>query len=387
MFFQQFSRKIIIPASSLLLLASGCQVCQIAPVSLMGQSESVTQPNVQIALVSDVNGKRSSQFSSRGGLNVRLQNNSRTAIVYNTGADNIISENETDPSADSGFSYVGSHDYMSPPLNSPSNAIVEMNGGGFPVTARPALTRNQQSRVSEMPSVAVKETILETETAVPLQRTALFYFRPYHAAVCEPTSNSVASEVSVVSYSFIYEMHSGMNMSIAAQVNVVPDPFELPDPFLSPTPVSSLAPVSSPAPVLSSDAVLSPKAVTDIVASEAASVFIPAPTPQVKVAPPKDEEPRGVSRLEYEPVVRRSPVPGRIESVDVEGEVAIIRLSESCTPSIHSRVHVVHKYSLGRLQSVGEFEVTNVVPGFVAIRPVAGTSLRQISVGDSATVF
>lgn len=83
----------------------------------------------------------------------------------------------------------------------------------------------------------------------------------------------------------------------------------------------------------------------------------------------------------------REAIQGHIASVNLEEDFAIIRLPRGLEPAVNSRVHVVHRYALGRLQSIGEFEITNSVPGFAAVRPVAGTSLRQVSVGDMATVY
>lgn len=84
---------------------------------------------------------------------------------------------------------------------------------------------------------------------------------------------------------------------------------------------------------------------------------------------------------------QRVALQGRVESINLEDDFAIIRVTRGVEASVNSRVHVVHKYALGRLQLIGEFEITNTVPGFAAIRPVAGASLRQVSVGDTATVY
>lgn len=81
------------------------------------------------------------------------------------------------------------------------------------------------------------------------------------------------------------------------------------------------------------------------------------------------------------------PLDGVVESVDVAGETAIVRLTKLATPARNAKVLVRHRYILGRLQTIGEFEVTDVAPGMATIRPVAGTSIRKISTGDAATVL
>lgn len=82
-----------------------------------------------------------------------------------------------------------------------------------------------------------------------------------------------------------------------------------------------------------------------------------------------------------------APLDGVVESVDVAGESAIVRLAKSATPVKNAKVLIRHRYILGRIQTIGEFEVTDVAPGMATIRPVAGTSIRKISTGDAATVL
>ena len=86
-------------------------------------------------------------------------------------------------------------------------------------------------------------------------------------------------------------------------------------------------------------------------------------------------------------VIEKGTLQGRIESINLENETAVIRLSNDVHAPVNCRVHVSHKYALGRVQSIGEFEVLFSGRGTVTIRPVAGTSLRKISVGDAASVF
>ena len=83
----------------------------------------------------------------------------------------------------------------------------------------------------------------------------------------------------------------------------------------------------------------------------------------------------------------KSSVFGKVESLDFQNELAVIQLPKNMTAQPSSRVHVVHQYALGRLQAIGEFEVVSSSNGTATIRPVAGSSLRKISIGDSATVY
>ncbi len=81
------------------------------------------------------------------------------------------------------------------------------------------------------------------------------------------------------------------------------------------------------------------------------------------------------------------PVNGSVEVVDAVAGTAMIRLPNNVVPRSGSRVLVYHRYVLGRLKSVGEFEVTEAAPGLSTIRSVAGTSMLKIATGDAATVY
>lgn len=115
----------------------------------------------------------------------------------------------------------------------------------------------------------------------------------------------------------------------------------------------------------------------------------PVAVESVAVAPVEQEIPNRLP-VEPEPVVpsvAHTHVPGIVQSVELTSETAMIRLQKNTMVSEGSRVHVVHRYALGRLQSVGEFEVLRCDGAFAQVRPVAGTSLRMIAVGDAANIY
>ncbi len=84
---------------------------------------------------------------------------------------------------------------------------------------------------------------------------------------------------------------------------------------------------------------------------------------------------------------RQEQIGGTVESIDLANQTAVITLPKQAVAVLASRTFVVHKYTLGRLQAIGEFEVTSTAPGTAVVRPAAGTSIRLFSVGDTARVF
>jgi hypothetical protein len=83
---------------------------------------------------------------------------------------------------------------------------------------------------------------------------------------------------------------------------------------------------------------------------------------------------------------RQEQVGGVVASIDLANQTAVITLPKQAVAVMPSRTLVVHKYTLGRLQAIGEFEVASTAPGTAIIRPAAGTSIRLIAVGDNARV-
>jgi hypothetical protein len=98
----------------------------------------------------------------------------------------------------------------------------------------------------------------------------------------------------------------------------------------------------------------------------------PAPAPAAAIAPPR-------------PVAAAAPTArGVVEMVDPARGTAMIRLAGQTMLPRGTRVVVYHKYVLGRLASVGEFEVTDAAPGMATVRGIAGTKTTSIAVGDQA---
>lgn len=130
-----------------------------------------------------------------------------------------------------------------------------------------------------------------------------------------------------------------------------------------------------------------------------------AHTPSSNDAPieqPRAEQPRAERRVPVvttparstnvpEPVDMTEPVPyvaakGVICRVDTAGGTAEIRLygTEASVP-VGARFVVVHRYPLGKLSSMGEVEVIATRAGVVQVRPVGGTPLSKVAVGDRAS--
>lgn len=129
---------------------------------------------------------------------------------------------------------------------------------------------------------------------------------------------------------------------------------------------------------------------------EAAAVEAMAPAAPAVVAPPQAiAQPVAPANLpdvaapSAAPAVTSAgqPVSGQVEVVDTVSGTAMIRLPNGAQPRSGSRVLVYHRYVLGRVKAVGEFEVTDSAPGLTTIRSVAGTSMLKIATGDSATVY
>jgi hypothetical protein len=77
---------------------------------------------------------------------------------------------------------------------------------------------------------------------------------------------------------------------------------------------------------------------------------------------------------------------GVVCRVDTVGGTAEIRLYGSATSvPVGTRFVVVHRYPLGKLSSMGEVEVTAARAGIVTVRPVGGTPLSKVAVGDRAS--
>ncbi len=77
---------------------------------------------------------------------------------------------------------------------------------------------------------------------------------------------------------------------------------------------------------------------------------------------------------------------GVVCRVDTVGGTAEIRLYGSTTSvPVGARFVVVHRYPLGKLSSMGEVEVTATRAGIVTVRPVGGTPLSKVAVGDRAS--
>ena len=93
----------------------------------------------------------------------------------------------------------------------------------------------------------------------------------------------------------------------------------------------------------------------------------------------------GVASVEDEPAqapqatVASGSVRGTIESVDPHACTVLVRLSTMDTLPVGSRVALFHKYSLGRLASMIEFEVTQTTAGSCIARPIGNPDVSPRS--------
>lgn len=109
------------------------------------------------------------------------------------------------------------------------------------------------------------------------------------------------------------------------------------------------------------------------------------------VAEEKAAQVPGVAAVEAQPAqavrptVASGSVQGTIESVDPYACTVLVRLSTMDTLPVGSRVALFHKYSLGRLASMIEFEVTQTTAGSCIARPVGNPDVSRAPVGATVT--
>ncbi|MFO0919300.1 MAG: hypothetical protein U0872_13440 [Planctomycetaceae bacterium] len=114
---------------------------------------------------------------------------------------------------------------------------------------------------------------------------------------------------------------------------------------------------------------------------EVQSAMLTAPQPVVHAPRPLAQPQPAAS-----PSVRHDLERGVVQSIDLENQTVSISLPTRAVAQLSSRALVVHRYTLGRYQTVGEFEVIDAAPGTAVIRPVPGSSIRIIAVGDNVSV-
>ena len=299
----------------------------------------------------------------------------------------------------------------------------EGSGPDVPTTLIEEIPAQQSARVeytSDLIEVEQEEMVAveaEAEVEVEMEPTVtasfhqpvLFFTRSQHEATCQIQSavavpdpsvidltayavDTEESEVDATELTVVTEAVGEADAeavfdeeSTESQVEVVLEEPAVPTPIEVSTPaVEEPAPVrvvkkAEPAPV----AVLKPAAT----APRPAVQQVVAPQPVVQQPQPVvQSKPTAPAHRSVAPTGPRESLQGIIESVDMIGETATVRLAPNRIASANSRVHVVHKYALGRVQAIGEFEVVAAGAGTATIRPVAGSSLRKISVGDAASI-
>ena len=255
----------------------------------------------------------------------------------------------------------------------------DKDSDGDDVPAAPAPSEPQASRRDRNSSSVSK-----------IGRNAIRYDRlVHHQTICQPVAHVAVPDVPLV-FSILDDSNTPVATTftpetLGAQLGYVTstDFFVPPSPdesqrFVSMNQVS----YSSPVVVETRPATIETRPVTVEFSSVNQNSVVQPDMTRVAVT----SNPNPIARRENKDS-RRLILQGQIESVDLAGETATVRLAQNKIAAVTSRVHVVHKYALGRIQSIGEFEVLSIGPGFATIRPVAGTSLRKISIGDTATVF
>jgi hypothetical protein len=137
----------------------------------------------------------------------------------------------------------------------------------------------------------------------------------------------------------------------------------------------------------------SAKADRTVIHSEARTTVVqPAarttPHPEKEAASPATPSRRESATVSVRPQRSASapPLMGTVQDVDASGNVHI-RFSGADLPFVGERMMVYHRFTMGRVGSVGQLEVISTGNGAVVAKPVAGLNLNKVATGDSAVLI
>jgi hypothetical protein len=232
------------------------------------------------------------------------------------------------------------------PATETSDVLPELNDPSTTGTAGPAETPSEPANIPAEPEIAASES-LPTTPETPIASVATDEPR-----MTAPTEAETARKT--------------IPLEEDARADSIPEPSE---PLIARTPPEQTAPPEQVAPPEEVAPIAPPRVErrAPVVATPARSTNIPAP----------------VDMTEPVPYVAAK---GVICRVDTAGGTAEIRLygTEASVP-MGARFVVVHRYPLGKLSSMGEVEVIASRAGVVQVRPVGGTPLSKVAVGDRAS--
>lgn len=280
----------------------------------------------------------------------------------------------------------------------------EASGPDAPTTEVESVPSRQSARVEyrnvEATEVAVEEAVTEEAeptVMVSFHQPVLFFTRAQHEVLCPVQSSVAVPDPSVIDLTAYAVESDEMIEAIAEQLAIVEaneeSVFDEATPAADAT-IDEAAVVSSPAVEEAIRIVTTPEP-APISIEKPATVIQEEPAVQKAVVkqPVVEHTQPVIQTRAVAPSVRpaaptgpRESLQGIVESIDMIGETATVRVAPNRVAYSNSRVHVVHKYALGRVQALGEFEVVSAGAGTATIRPIAGSSLRKISVGDAATI-
>lgn len=242
-----------------------------------------------------------------------------------------------------------------------------------------------ETSLEEMAAVEAVEA--EPTVTASFHQPVLFYTRAQHEATCQALSSVAVPDPSAIDLTaYAVESEDVVAVVGSNEETVFDDESAAPQSLAADEQQAISTPiVEEPAPVVEAKPVSQARpAVQQPVVNQ--PVVQQQPLVQTPTLAPSQPTSSVPAQRTVAPATVRESLQGIVESVDMIGDTATVRLAPNRVAPTNGRVHVVHKYALGRVQSIGEFEVVAAGAGTATIRPIAGSSLRKISVGDTAAI-